>query len=80
MFVLYILYSCVNILNDIFGIIVIAKGITWGIAIFIGIEGFVMVVSTFVSFSPLVFFHLGILLLSIQTRFYLLRHYSDDAD
>ena len=67
-FTINAVYCCLNLLNDILGLIVTARSCLCGLSLFLATELIMTIFSTVAAFSPVVLLHLLVLLLVIQHR------------
>ena len=72
-FVLYVTFGVLNTCNDILGYVATHKKNITGLSIFLVFALCLTIMSTIASFSPLVLFHLLILLVAVQIRVILVR-------
>merc|ERR1712110_253724 len=72
-FTLHMLYCGLNFVNDLLGLVATWRSSLTGLSIFLTCELLMTIFSTVASFSPLVLFHLLILLLTIQNRMFIAR-------
>ena len=72
-YTLHMVYCALNLVNDFIGLVAVWRASLMGLSLFLTCELLMTIFSTVASFSPLVLFHLLILLLTIQNRMYISR-------